>query len=383
MLRVVIPSVASRHACVSEAMLAVGAISLGIAQLRSFLSGQRTPSTMEFDNMSRRYLDQAHRHYGVCIRALRDMIPALGNDNADAIMACSILMVPYELAHSRFDRCRRRLAVSEKIVTHDCSTGHHVADLESTCQSKTQLLDFGWINFVHGIDSLMTTIKDRCPITGSTMLPFFLWVWTKQEGAISHDLPYARLMPTGTDLRDTKSPDPQLFRHHLLPKVLEESQEAFAELRRNLQNLQISDGSLSTTLEELSRLERAVSNFKASVMTPCPRSFFRIFAAWISLMDPAFLALLTKQDTMALAVYSHFLVYMILFEDLWWCGDLGIGTLRTVLPVVWGCVKCGKPADGVSVQQQHLYAWPVRIARLHGGDDMCARLHGIRLARLD
>ena len=84
------------------------------------------------------------------------------------------------------------------------------------------------------------------------------------------------------------------------------------------------------------------------------------------MMDTRFLALLENQDTAALAVYSHFLVYMILFEDLWWCGDLGIGTLRSVLPVVWGCVECGRRAVGVDVEQRGLFAWPVRIVKVYG-----------------
>ena len=367
MLRVVIPSVASQHACVSEAMLAIGAISLGIAQLRTYLSNRRNLSTIDFDNMSSRYLDQAHRHYGVCIRALRDMIPTLGSENADAIMACSILMVPYELAHSRFDRCRRRLTASENGVTHSCNTRHQTSDLRSTSPSSPQLLDFGWINFVHGIDSLMNTIRSQCPIRGSAMLPFFEWLHTKQEGSLSPSLPYQRLIPTGPDHRDSEHPHASRFRHNLLPKVLEEGQSALTELRQNLGNLQISsDNDLSVQLEELSRLNNAVLNFNASVMAPYPRAFFRIFAAWISMMDTRFLALLTEQDTAALAVYSHFLVYMILFEDLWWCGDLGIGTLRSVLPVVWGCIECGRPAVGVDVEQRGLFAWPVRIVKVYG-----------------
>ena len=195
MLRVVIPSVASQHASVSEAMLAIGAISLGVAQLRTYLTNRRNLSTVDFDNMSSCYLDQAHRHYGVCIRALRDMIPTLGSENADAIMACSILMVPYELAHSRFDRCRRRLFASENGVTHSCNTTHQASDLHSTSPSSPQLLDFGWINFVHGIDSLMSTIRSQCPIHGSAMLPFFEWIYTKQEGSLSPSLPLRTTHP--------------------------------------------------------------------------------------------------------------------------------------------------------------------------------------------
>ena len=49
----------------------------------------------------------------------------------------------------------------------------------------------------------------------------------------------------------------------------------------------------------------------------------RFLMAWVKPLDDTYVKLLAEKDDITMAVYAHFLVYVILLEELWWVGDLG------------------------------------------------------------
>lgn len=63
-------------------------------------------------------------------------------------------------------------------------------------------------------------------------------------------------------------------------------------------------------------------------------SLFRILISWIGNLDATVIHTLTDAHPGVLAIYAHWLMLLILAEDLWWVGDMGRAGIRDVLRVV-------------------------------------------------
>jgi hypothetical protein len=65
-------------------------------------------------------------------------------------------------------------------------------------------------------------------------------------------------------------------------------------------------------------------------------SLFRILISWIGKLDTTVIHMLTNTHPGVLAIYAHWLMLLVLAEDLWWVGDMGRAGIRDVLRVVGG-----------------------------------------------
>lgn len=374
--RDVIPSIGFRHQVVSEAIYAVAALFLCITQLRELTSRTEAShrsngplSKGEFDHISRSFLHQARIHHAKCLRALRDEVHSLGKHNSDAVLACSVLLLPYSLASSQLDRHRMQLSEGQS-ESYDSAVRQQSFQCRGCHQNGNQLLDLSWFHFTLGLTTLLATVFRRSFLDRSPMLPLFQW--TENERVVLDDFLPLHIIQSGTQYQG----DSAVLRHHLLPTVLADGPGALDRVQLRLLALRSPQATsrshwgqtpqqVEVCLQSLRCLKLVVQNFTASATASRPSPYFRILAEWVSRTERQFLDLLAEENIMALAVYAHFLVHMILVEDLWFVGDLGIATVRSILSVVYGCSLCGKSPDGLNWGQQELIAWPARIAKLY------------------
>ena len=365
-----IPSLGFRHQVVSEAMSAVAALFLCLNQVRQHISrnqashqSSETLSTADFDNLSRPFLHQARIHYAKSLRGLQDEVAFLAQDNSGAVLACSVLLIPYDLASSRIDRYRQQLS-EEQSKRCDFAVKQQSLRCRGRHQDECQSLDLSWLHLTLGVTTLLANGKVRCISDDSTMLPL------------------SRLVQDECIVDDDVSKGTAVSAHRLLPRILEDGLAALGKLQLSLQALcspQATSRSsrvqtsqrVEACLRSLSCLKFVVQKNTASAIPYHSSACFSILAEWVSGTERQFLDLLAKGNGFALAVYAHFLVYMIPLEDFWFVGDLGIATVRKILMVVNGCSLCGKSTYQVSLEQRELFAWPAKISKLYDDVDPC------------
>jgi hypothetical protein len=84
---------------------------------------------------------------------------------------------------------------------------------------------------------------------------------------------------------------------------------------------------LSTAIDNLSRITDLICAGQY-------KSLFRALFSWIADLDTAVVQRLTDGHPGTLAVYAHWLMLLVLAEDLWWIGDMGRAGIRDVLHVI-------------------------------------------------
>ena len=352
-----IPFVASRHQSVSHAIAATAAIHISVECLRpqqsarsgfQQLGGLTSPTTtpqVDPELSAKRYLHQATVHHGHCLRWYQDELRSLSEENADAVLACSALLLIYGLGYSQVERRLTKSSSPPAKMGAPESQGQHME------------LDLTWINLQRGIKPVHhTAIERHHQLEGSVISP--LLEWEEEELVPATEVPTSSSPSTKPYVSS-----PSLPEHPLCSKIFEQGGIALVQLQGHLESTRSpqdilrepvpssSSDSLKFSLEALDMLQTVARRF-----TETRGSSSRILVGWVSFFEDSFLRLLTEQDIFALAVYAHFLVYTILLEDLWWIGDLGVATIRDIL-------------DGVSVEErgyrQELFAWPARTLELY------------------
>ena len=84
---------------------------------------------------------------------------------------------------------------------------------------------------------------------------------------------------------------------------------------------------LSTAIDSLSDITELVRTGRYT-------SLFRILISWITNLDTAVVQLMTDAHPGVLAIYTHWLMLLIVAEELWWIGDMGRAGIRDVLHVI-------------------------------------------------
>ena len=334
----------------SEAILALAPLSLCIAQLRKLSSSRKALSKSDFDNLTRPFLHQAHIHHAKALRLLQGMVISLCKQNTDAVLACSVLLIPYELAHSQLIRHRERLSDEGWR-----NPGH----------GKTpEPLDLTWIHLCRGLTTVMATSLKRSLLIESRMLPLFQWV--RSDGIYEGPfvpftpIPKSRFWAPHNEAKTVLS-------HPLLDTVLISGLDALDKLQDQFQILLDTSfdfntsQTLNTCLSALLTLKGSLQNFTASALTARSQPFFRILIEWIPTTSADFFDLLARQNTMALAVYAHFAVHMTLLEDTWFIGDLGVDTLRRISLLERSGSSSGRDVE----YTEEMLAWPRMMLRLY------------------
>lgn len=83
-------------------------------------------------------------------------------------------------------------------------------------------------------------------------------------------------------------------------------------------------------------------------------SLYRALCTWPAKLSQGFIDMLLGMDSLALTIYSHWLMLVVLAEDLWWIGDFGRAGICEVVEV------CSDDSPSI----QALLQWPLELATL-------------------
>lgn len=370
-----IPALAFRHQGVRDGILAVAALSMWTRQLQRHVQQDRLHqlSGQDFLNFSAAYLRQAHLHYGRCIAQLQRELLSDMQDNADVRLACAVLLVPCGIAHARYDRQVRRL-----LNEHDI----HLDELSkpSNCSRHGNgfRLDLNWMTHIRGLSSIRNTLESQHSLEETAVFPLFR----------SSDVLRAGCMPPLAKLESTTKSGLNhagLLDHPMALVILTEGEDALDELHAELTTAawhhslepvgamgtaSSGDCEVQICVAALQSLQSVVKRFTQSVTGSSPQPFFRNLIEWVWSVDGRFMDLLATGEVRCLAVFGHFLPYMILLERSWWIDDLGSSTIQDMLEWV-DCKSC--PNTSSSFRLDTLLRWPRRLAQLHRVQGSCDR----------
>lgn len=341
----VIPSLAVCHPSVSHALYAVSTLSMGVNN--TCYSGGKSGSWNIRGNLdsTELFMRHAQEHYGRSLTALRTDLAAFDDDNSDAVIACSLLLVPFEMVCSRIKRQQR---LSE--------TTNTTSDV-----SKRHPLNLGWMRVIRGIGSVMPSIQRRQCWQTSRMRPYFTW----QYGQGTHE-DIAR-MPDEFSVEDlahyqTLSRDPTfmgLCAGYTAVKRLRREIADFDEQRDPDNENAVDQQSKRICLASLETLRRVVCR----VFVTEPDDLYRALVLWVAQTDDSFFTLLERQHILALSVFAHFCAFMTLLEEDWFAGQFGIESLEDILAYNRYDTGSSSISDYGQALTAHdeLFRWPAEV----------------------
>lgn len=384
--RQAIPYAAYQHQCVSHAIAALAALHVWcerISQNQNAVTASscalETAPRGDPELLTRRYLQQATIHHGHCLRWFQTELRSVGEHNVDAVLACSALLAPFRLAYSQVERRYSQTRQTEVHNPKDNSRGlaQQNEQRRHLGESLNITIDLTWINLMRGITpSVRITELQR--VGGSAILPLLQWSEDERQIMLQARTPGQAISHPN---RGPSTPE-----HSLLSTILAEGEPALAALQKQLEVIQMQQESLSQGQQPCPSSNLEVCLEAVRTLQIIGRQFAlvkagnrRFLMAWVLPLDDTYVKLLAEKDVIAMAVYAHFLAYVILLEDLWWVGDLGVATIRNILEGfgVVGCRWCsddGRPHQSTpedktgtvqeSLNVQGLFAWPARVLKL-------------------
>ncbi|KAK5134241.1 hypothetical protein LTR08_006784 [Meristemomyces frigidus] len=284
-----VPVVAFGNPVASHAMMAFSAFGL---------SSTTCPENTAYD-----FQATAELHYCQSLEYLRASLPDLGQNSADAVLACAMVLIPCGLALARSN-------------TH----GKPLSD---------------WLYHLRGFRALGSAI----------------YGWKSLAKPADQLIPYPQKGIPDAELHDTNlgggalwGPGALLFHRVRRSRrdAIQSLQAAIDEsdIRADVADTEVCAAAI-TALEYVMNytLDSRVSNF------------FRAVFTWPSYVSPRYVELLMCGDPLALAIYAHWLVLTMLLEDLWWVGDFG--SCRIEKLASWDELS--------NSPYSQLLAWPVRM----------------------
>lgn len=291
-----IPAIAFSHSITSHAMKAFSAFCLS-ASLRT------KPSVYDFRAT-------AELHYFQSVKSLRLSLSTVDKVSADAVLACAMILIPCGLA----------------LVQHT----EGFSDVQD------------WLHHLRGWRALGSTIYASSPQVDSaaSLIPY------PQPGI--PDLPS---LPKAT--RDTTYPwsssDPFI---HQIDRTRRNAMEGLSTMVRSL----CSDYD-SKLLEPYVAAIASLEHVMDYVLHHQVTNLFRAVFTWPIYMRPSFVQLLFKHDYLAEAIYAHWLVIVMIVEDLWWLRGFGSKQI----------VNLAKHSKFLSHPGSELLRWPVEMQNLWCG----------------
>ena len=296
MWRILIPAVALTCPVVRQGMLTLAAISL---HYESF-HGHTDSHHME-------YLEAAEAHGKIFIKASRqkmqDFQEGLRTQDQDSILACSRLLCVLGFAFFRTHR-----------------------------QNGTMLSNpaaWTWLHLLRGVK----TSYDAVVEAGRPVDEMFMKDMTPQ-------LCYHQPSPQ-TDVDSCQKP---CFRY------IQQSRRAFIDaLRSALHRSWTSLGEEKTA--DLGVAIDLLDQVTVQVCSQQSQSLLRTICTWTAHIPKGFVDLLTGRCPPALVVYAHWLMLMVLVEDLWWIDDMGRAGIRDIVAI---CSDADRDVRSLLLWPQHM-----------------------------
>jgi hypothetical protein len=141
-------------------------------------------------------------------------------------------------------------------------------------------------------------------------------------------------------------------KHPLFPFVQQTIDARFEALRTSLHQ---SKHSFSN--EQITDLHSAISilyKVTVHIYSGEVHSLFRSICSWVSDVSSSFVDMLANGVPFTLAVYSHWLMLVVLAEDLWLVHDIGRASRREILEI----------HSDASPSVQRILEWPRRMVEM-------------------
>lgn len=255
-----------------------------------------------------RYVEAANCYGNMFVSQSRAQLSKLDPSETNANMACSRLLGVLSLAFHREYR----------------AGGLHWSDSAA----------WKWVHLLRGVKTVHTNIIT----SGQTVDPVLR-------------LDMAPEWPLRNDAAPSSPSDSSTGIDILLAYIERTKDERFAALRDL-----ISCGQVGLDQEDriscLAALE-TLADITTQVCEMKGRSVFRVLGSWIGRLSPRDVQMLESGHQAVLAVYAHWLMMLVLSEDLWFIGDMGRAGIRDVIE-----------ATSSSSEVSYVLQWPREVLRL-------------------
>jgi hypothetical protein len=300
-----VPAIAFGSPVVSHALMAFSAFCLGSSQRRHSKS------------LARDLRAVAQSHYYQAVKLLRSSLDAvergLGEVEADVVLACGMVLIPCGLALARYG----------------IGNGHEEGGFEVG----------EWVWHLRGwrvVGASLYGDKDDGGLDSSRCL-----------------IPYPQPgIPDRVDLRGPKVGRRRCSKTSMPFLDIVQSSWPYAVEKLKLavdSRSRYNEDSANTRTysSAITALEYVVDYILDFPVT----NLFRAIFIWPILISPEFIELLTGNDDLALAIYTHWLVLTMAVEDLWWLEGFGSGQIGRLV----------RRADGMGSWGAELLDWSVEM----------------------
>ena len=310
-----IPRLAFKHEGVSHALQALSALHLvsEILHTGKCCIGDSGKEVVEI------LKSQAESRYGQALRLLGADVASFDSTKNDSILATSSLLFVFNTAH---EAC----VVAQEANQQRCKVGGIAQDNDAAQKSRLP----SWLHFLTGIKTIraLPVRKTKAEKDFDGLLG--------DGGVVTVPEDVAHMQDTGPVFlaRVGALQCPSVYRHRMFQEIARTRLPAFKSLHELLRNQRSRLGDVHTdsccdALQKLMDITGLVFDPKASSTESLstPRLFNRnpgrtIFT-WLGSLDDEFFHLLEAGDICALAVYVHFLTFLLLMEDIWYVGGIG------------------------------------------------------------
>jgi len=295
MWRILIPAVALTCPVVRQGMLTLAAICLHYESSPDH-SGEHCLE----------YLEAAEAHGKIFVKEsrqkLQDFQKGLNTQDQDSILACSRLLCVLGFAFFRTHR----------------QNGTTLADLAA----------WTWLHLLRGVRTSYVAVVEA----GRPVDEIFMKDMTPQ-------LCYHQLNPW----MDVGCKNPY-FRY------IQQSRRGFIDaLRSTLHRDWSSLGDQKT--EDLGAAIDLLHQVTEQICSQQLQSLLRTICTWPADIPRGFVDMLVGGSPPALAVYAHWLMLMVLVEDLWWIGDMGRAGIRDIIAI---CYDADRDVRSLLTWPQHM-----------------------------
>jgi hypothetical protein len=284
MWEISVPAVGFSNSLVSHAIMAFSAFCMSSAAAGAASYDFRTTGQM---------------HYHQALRRMQASLPFLGRDNADAVLACAMVLIPCGLALAHG---------GESIERSD-----------------------DWLHHLRGFRTLGAAIYQGEKSTADRLVPY------PQQGIPDSGM---KGLVVGNDV---------ILAAPLLARIRRSWRDALETLKVAVDRagvaMDVADSEACVAaIKSLSYAMNYTLGCKVS-------NLFRAVFTWPILVSSHFCNLVARRDHIALAIYSHWLVLTMLVEEKWWVGEFGSERIEDILVEF-------KRVGGPFIP---LLEWPVRM----------------------
>lgn len=317
---VIIPRLAFKHEVVSHALRALSALHL----VSEIIHTGKCCIGDSGNDLAEVLKSEADSRYGEALRLLGADVASFDLTKNDSIVAASSLLFVFNTAQ---EAC----AVAQEAKQEECEIGEVAQDNDAAPESRLP----SWLHFMTGIKTIRALPARK----------------TKEESEFDGFLDEDHVVIVPEDVAHIQETDPvflarvgalqcpSVYSHRMFQEIKRTRLAAFVRLYELLrkQRSRLEDAHTDTCCNALQKLMDTtglIFNPKTSstdsLSTPrvYNRNPVRTIFSWPGILDDEFFHLLEAGDMRALAVYAHFLTFLLMMDDIWHVGGMGRGGIE-------------------------------------------------------